>query len=239
MMRQNNVEVSQSIANEISASFGTRKFHDALIDWVASDNQSLCVVESPSFRRMIKASNPLAEAVLWRNHQSLRDAIVAEYHAFIPVVTAFLRTARSLIHVLFDNWTSTGGKLGLTGICVHMMDPHGVIQDFILGLPELHGQHSGVNIASVVATTLTNFGVDKSSVGYFVLDNAYNNDTAVASLADQYSFEAPERRLRCCCHILNLGAQVIIWGKDRDAYENEGGNLEVSLANSPPPPSPI
>jgi hypothetical protein len=156
-----------------------------------------------------------------------------EYHAYIPVVTAYLRDARSLIHVSFDNWTSTGGKLGLTGICVHMMDDNGSVKDFVLGLLELHGQHSGVNIASVVATTLTNFGINKDSVGYFVLDNAYNNDTAVASLADLYGFELPERRLRCCCHILNLGAQVIIWGKDRDAYENDGGNLEVSLATSP------
>ncbi|RAQ98540.1 ribonuclease h-like protein [Stemphylium lycopersici] len=106
------------------------------------------------------------------------------------------------------------------------MDAHGVVQDFVLGLPELPGQHSGVNIASVVATTLTKFRVNKDSVGYFVLDNAYNNDTAVASLADLYGFGAPERRLRCCCHILNLAAQVIIWGKDRDAFENDGGNLE-------------
>jgi hypothetical protein len=210
LMRQNNVEVSQGVANDISASFSKRKFNDALIEWVASDNQSLRVIETPSFRCMIRAANPLAESVLWRNHQSLRDAIVAEYHAYIPVVTAHLRDARSLIHVLFDNWTSTGGKLGLTSICVHMMDAHGVVQDFILGLPELSGQHSGINIASVVVTTLTNFRVNKDSVGYFVLDNAYNNDTAVASLADLYGFGAPERRLRCCCHILNLAAQVII-----------------------------
>ena len=40
MMRQNNVEVSQSVANEMSASFSKRKFHDTLIDWVASDNQT-------------------------------------------------------------------------------------------------------------------------------------------------------------------------------------------------------
>jgi hypothetical protein len=116
----------------------------------------------------------------------------------------------------------------LTRICVHMMDANGSMNDFVLGLPELHGQHSGVNITSVVATTLANFGVDKDSVGYFVLDNAFNNDTAVASLADLYSFETAERWLRCCCHILNLSAQVVIWGQDREAYENSGGNLKVS-----------
>jgi hypothetical protein len=64
IMRQNNVEVSQSVANQISSSFGTHKFQDALIDWVASDNQSLRVIKTPSFRRMIKAANLLAEAVL-------------------------------------------------------------------------------------------------------------------------------------------------------------------------------
>jgi hypothetical protein len=102
---------------------------------VARDNQSLRVIVTPSSRRLIKAANPLAEAVLWRNHQSLRDAIVAEYHALIPVLTTYLCDARSLIHVSFDNRTSTGGKLGLTGICVHMMDAHGVLQDFALDLP--------------------------------------------------------------------------------------------------------
>jgi hypothetical protein len=67
-MRQNSVEVSQSVANKISASFKTRKFQEALIDWVASDNQSLRIIETPTFRRMIKAANLLAESVLWRNY---------------------------------------------------------------------------------------------------------------------------------------------------------------------------
>jgi hypothetical protein len=98
----------------------------------------------------------------------------------------------------------------------------------LLGLPELHGAHSGDNIASVVSATMQLFGVDAEKVGYFVLDNAYNNDTAVAALADEYGFEATYRRLRCCCHILNLGAQLVIWGKDRSAYENDASNIDVS-----------
>jgi hypothetical protein len=44
------------------------KSQDALIDWVASHNLSLRVIKTPTFRRVIKAANPLAEAVLWRNH---------------------------------------------------------------------------------------------------------------------------------------------------------------------------
>ncbi|KAI2485539.1 hypothetical protein Ptr902_04479 [Pyrenophora tritici-repentis] len=62
-------------------------------------------------------------------------------------------------------------------------------------------------------------------VGYFVLNNASNNDTAVESLAEEFNFTTSERRLRCCCHILNLGAQLVIWGKDRSAYENDAAHL--------------
>jgi hypothetical protein len=79
----------------------------------------------------------------------------------------------------------------------------------VLGIPELHGQHSGDNIASVAATTLTNFGVNEDSVGYFVLDNAYNNNTAVVSLADLYNFlDANRAVLAPLIHILLLIVKV-------------------------------
>jgi hypothetical protein len=128
-------------------------------------------------------ANPLAESALWHSHQSLCNVIVEEYHAYVPIITTYLRTASSLIHVSFDNWTTTGGKLALTGVYVHMLGTEGEVQDFVLGLPELHGQHTGNNIGAVVATTLKNFGLKKDTLSYFVLDNAHNNNTAVEYLA--------------------------------------------------------
>ncbi|CAE7205171.1 hypothetical protein PTTW11_09252 [Pyrenophora teres f. teres] len=226
IMRSRGVEVSQEVANEIAASFSSSRFQDALKDWVIADNQSLRVIETPQFRNMIAAASPLAEALLWRSHQTLRDHIIAEYNAYVPAVTAYLREARSLIHVSFDNWTSTGGQYAFTGLCVHYLNGEGKLVNHLLGLPELHGAHTGNNIASVAATILRLFGVNDTSVGYFVLDNASNNDTAVESLAEEFNFTASERRLRCCCHILNLGAQLVIWGKDRSAYENDAAHLD-------------
>jgi hypothetical protein len=78
-----------------------------------------------------------------------------------------LRKAQSLIYVSFDNWTSTGGQLALTGICVHHLDSKGRLIDYMLGLPELHGAHTGNNIASVVAATLRAFNVDEQRVWVF------------------------------------------------------------------------
>jgi hypothetical protein len=80
------------------------------------------------------------------------------------------------------------------------------MQDFILGLLELYRQHSSNNISAVVVRTLTNFRVDKALVSYFILNNAYNNNTTVNYLASIYSFNASKQRLRCCYYILNLRA---------------------------------
>jgi hypothetical protein len=146
------------------------------------------VIETAQFRRLIEAANPLAEAVLWRNHQSLRDSIIAKYHAYVPAVTAYLREAQSLIHVPFDNWTSTGGQFALAGICVHYLNSKGRLVDYMLGLPKLQGTHTGNNIASVVAAILSAFNVDGQRVGYFVLNHAYNNNAAVACLAGEFGF---------------------------------------------------
>ncbi|KAF7567886.1 hypothetical protein PtrM4_124990 [Pyrenophora tritici-repentis] len=189
IMRSKGIEVSQEVANEIAASFSTSRFQDALKDWVVADNQSLRVIETPQFRAMIAAVSPLAEALLWRSHQTLHDYIITEYNTYIPAIANYLREARSLIHVSFDNWTSLGKLV-----------------DHLLGLPELHGAHTGNNIAAAATTILRLFGVDNARVGYFVLDNASNNDTAVESLAEEFGFIASERRLR--------------------AYENEAAHLE-------------
>ncbi|KAG9382223.1 hypothetical protein A1F94_007877 [Pyrenophora tritici-repentis] len=225
IMRSKGIEVSQEVANEMAASFSTSRFQDALKDWVVADNQSLRVIETPQFRAMIAAVSPLAEALLWRSHQTLHDHIITEYNTYIPAVANYLREARSLIHVSFDNWTSTGGQYAFTGLCVHYLNSEGKLVDHLLGLPELHGAHTGNNIAAAATTILRLFGVDNAG-WVLCADNASNNDTAVESLAEEFGFIASERRLRCCCHILNLSAQLVIWGKDRSAYENEAAHLE-------------
>jgi hypothetical protein len=63
-------------------------------------------------------------------------------------------------------------------------------------------------------------------LGYFVLDNAGNNDTAVAALARTFDFIPSHRRLRCGPHTLNLVGQMIIFGRDKGAYNHAGGNLD-------------
>ncbi|KAI2478319.1 Dimer-Tnp-hAT domain containing protein [Pyrenophora tritici-repentis] len=84
------------------------------------------------------------------------------------------------------------------------------------------GRQAGERIAEVVIKTLQDFKITSQSIGYFVLNNAPNNDSTVAILAQEYGFNATHRRLRCGPHTLNLIGQTLLWGKGSAAlFDND------------------
>ena len=96
-----------------------------------------------------------------------------------------------------------------------------------IALLQLAGAYTGDAIASALVKTLEVYGIASNKLGYFVLDNAANNDTAVAALASVYDFNAAYRRLRCIPHTLNLIGQAIIFGSNKEAYNNAVAELNI------------
>ena len=152
------------------------------------------------------------------------------YDYLKPIVVKELSEAQSKIHVSFDGWTTKGGKRGYLGIVAHYVDSSGVLKDLPIALPQLTGAHTSERMAEVVCTTLQQFGVNPLTVGYFVLDNATNNDTAVAAIAHKMGFNAAYRRLRCGPHTLNLVGQTLLWGKDYAAFDNDDSEIANEAA---------
>ena len=99
-----------------------------------------------------------------------------------------------------------------------------------IALPQLTGAHSGERMAGVVLEILQKFDIDTLQVGYFVLDNASNNDSTILaiSLKLEWSFNAIYRRLRCFPHTLNLIGQLLLWGKDADAFNSDGATSDLT-----------
>ena len=75
--------------------------------------------------------------------------------------------------------------------------------------------------ASVILPLLTRFGITQDNLGYFVLDNATNNDTTLDELAKVLDFKVEERRLRYIGHILNLIAEAYLFGQDAKSWEGD------------------
>jgi type IV pilus biogenesis protein CpaD/CtpE len=177
---------------------------------------------------MLEAANPEAARALWTHHTSVSRFVMRLYEHLQPIVKAALSTALSKIHISFDGWTTKGGKRGFLGVVAHYVNSDGEVIDLPIALPQLTGAHSGEKIAEVVSKLLQQFGIDQHMIGYFVLDNASNNDTAVLALARKMGFSATHRRLRCGPHTLNLVGQTLLWGNDADAFDNDVSNLDVS-----------
>jgi hypothetical protein len=95
----------------------------------------------------------------------------------------------------------------LSLVRVHHINEHGQIMDYPLALPSLSGVHSGERIGHIVQEIIDSFGIPRHKIGYFVLDNAHPNNTALEFLAAYYGFRPRHRRLRCGPHILNLVAR--------------------------------
>jgi hypothetical protein len=51
-------------------------------------------------------------------------------------------------------------------------------------------------------------------IGYFTLDNAINNDTAVQALASRYGFNENERRIRYAPHFIHLTVKALFYGEE-------------------------
>ncbi len=67
---------------------------------------------------------------------------------------------------------------------------------------------------------LQRFGINNDNLGYFVLDNAKNNDTTLRELAKEMGFDPILKRLRCMGHIINLIAESYIFGQDASSWED-------------------
>jgi hypothetical protein len=209
VLKDGKIRVSQAVANKLSG-FNTQRFRLAAVGWLVENNHPLSEFKSLAFRRLIAMASPEAEAALWTSHMSVSRYVLRLYDYLKPQVVQELSQALSKIHISFDGWTTKGGKRGFLGIVAHYVDSHGDLQDLPIALPQLTGTHSGEKMAEVVSQTLWQFSINPCTVGYFVLDNATNNDSAVAAIAQKMGFDATYRRIRCGPHTLNLIGQVLL-----------------------------
>ena len=222
--------VKQKVYNHLAQSFQPGAFKTKLTRWIVHENIAFNQVESQYFREMmLEANGTLELAGCLPTHNTIREWIMKDWHGYKGVITEALRSSNGLVNFSFDLWSSRN-SLSLCGIVAHFIGDSGKLLTFLLSLPELVGSHKGENIAECVATILGEFALQER-VGYFVLDNARNNDTAMEALAEEFGFDMKQRRLRCAGHIINLVARQILFGEDIDAFETQASIAKDELGD--------
>jgi len=76
----------------------------------------------------------------------------------------------------------------MLGVTTHYLDKQLYIKTVLLGLRPMYGAHSGVTIAEELLTVMRDFKIS-DRVGYFVVDNASNNDAALRQIAKEIDID--------------------------------------------------
>jgi hypothetical protein len=105
-------------------------------------------------------------------------------------------------------------------ITAHFCNAKGEFRTLLLGLPHQAGRHTGVNIAPTISAIVQTFRIEQK-LGWFVCDNASNNDTCIKALGSKFEFDHFERRIRCVGHVINLVARSLLFGKEPEALKEK------------------
>jgi hypothetical protein len=97
------------------------------------------------------------------------------YEAEKQHVQQALQSPRSKIHFTVDLWTSANSKALLGMIGHYFADSRDLCQS-VLALREFDGPHTGKNQSQIVIKVIEEYRI-ASKVGYFMMDNAENNET--------------------------------------------------------------
>jgi hypothetical protein len=191
---------------------------------VADQTLSFELPTSDSFQAYVQFIRSDAATHLPCSSTTIRTWILEAYKAQKDVMIEVLHAAPGLVHITADGWTAPN-DIPLLGAVGHFVNENGWVDHIILGLREIEGVHTGENLCSVLVEILSEYQI-WTKIGYFVLDNAANNDTMMGGFARHLEtlgipFEPITHRLRCTGHVLNLAVKAFLFGNSAEAIHDE------------------
>jgi hypothetical protein len=200
------------------------------IQVVVACHFALRLVEIPQFRTFLLYLNKDIECWLPNSHKKIRDWVIRQFKIQKENVQQMIHSARSKIHISCDLWTSSN-SLAILGVVAHFVTEDGKLQRCVLALKDIIGKHTGENLAQAMVEVLEEWRF-ASKLGYFVMDNAENNDTMMDSLKRELArhwhikYDPKTHRLRCQGHIINLAVQSFLFVTNSENIEEEGITLD-------------
>ncbi|KAF4332994.1 ribonuclease H [Fusarium beomiforme] len=187
------------------------------------------LVECPESRALLAYVNNDVDTWLPDTHETLRKWIMRQYEDQKEKVKQRIQLAKSRIHISCDLWTSPN-FLAILGVVGHYVTEDGQLEHHILALKDIDSEHDGSHLAAAILEVVDEWGF-ASKLGYFVMDNAGNNDTMMRSLSlgllrrYDIQYDPKVHRLRCQVHIINLAAKAFLFVTDNEKLDRDDAGL--------------
>ena len=194
------------------------KFKELLIRWIVYCHIAFFQLENQYFRELLLFLNPALLNHLPKAARTIRSWVMNAFISKKQQLREDLYHSRSRISISFDLWTSPN-PYAILGVVAMWIDATGKRRVTVLGMRRICGEHTGENLGSVVLELLKEYNIVGDQIGYFMLDNASSNDTAVEFILKELcpwmtSKQRRHRRLRCLGHIINLCCQAFLMGRN-------------------------
>jgi hypothetical protein len=183
---------------------------------------------------MLHYLNPAINEWLPHSSTTIHDWVLRKYTEEKVIIRQAVQAALTNIHFTVDLWTSPN-SLAILGIVAHYISATGNLDTSVLALREVNGEHSGENQAVEILDVINDYGI-ASKVGYFVMDNATNNDTMIKELSKKLKekheiiWDPRPHRLRCNGHVINLAVQAFLFASDEEDISQDNN---TELLSSP------
>jgi hAT family protein len=215
-------QMGAATANNFFWKNSVEKFKELLIRWVVYCHIAFFQLENQYFRDLLFFLNPTLLNHLPKAARTIRSWVM---HAFLSKkqrLRGDLQRSRSRVSISFDLWTSPN-PYAILGVVAMWIDATGKRRVTVLGMRRVYGEHTGENLGSAVLELLKEYDISGDQTGYFMLDNASSNDTAVEFILKELSpwmkpKQRRQRRLRCLGHIINLCCQAFLMGRNCEKH---------------------
>ncbi len=204
----------QALHGKVTVKFIPHLNNLLILDWLVDSNLPLAIVDNPKWRRQQQYNNPTMRINELPHSKTFTRLLLDEYERAVPLVRTLLQTARGMIHITFDGWTSRRNSSFL-GVHAHFVDKDWKQWKILLGLPPMLHRHTGEIIANEVINILRFFGIlDK--LGYSTLDNEAKNGTTMECIGEHFKVDGVEYRdeymIRCAPHYMHLAVRATLYG---------------------------
>jgi hypothetical protein len=164
----------------VKSAIDSKMLRKLIVEWIIDHCHVFNEVEAESFRKIIEYLDITAINKLPHSGNIIHSDCFKYFKEPKLVIKELLSTAHSQIHLSFDLSTSLNCKAILT-IIAHWTSNIYKMEAILLAIRELEKEHIGENIAQSVYDVVKDYNIIKN-LGYFMMNNAGNNDTALEEL---------------------------------------------------------
>ncbi|KAJ2921202.1 hypothetical protein H1R20_g15892, partial [Candolleomyces eurysporus] len=199
-------------------------FIDALVDFIVADDQSINVIESVFFRRLLLLLRKELRDEDIPHRTFVRNHIRRRWDIYMDELRGELQNAVGKISLTTDLWSDTN-LCPFMAVTAHWIEAKTVqtaegpvtslnLRADLIAFHNLPGRHTGEHLGTALLHVLDRLKI-VGKIGWITVDNASNNDTMMEHLAvllnrHRITFLARNNRIRCFPHITNLACKAVL-----------------------------